>query len=324
MQQIINSFIVLSVVGALTFFAPHAAALTTSTLQRAVYVDAATAVTSPAAKRVEPPSTSASLYTQSAPTMTTTAALASGTVARQPARSRWLPELTSSPQDIISTFEKSALPPASASSPSLCVFVFDRVNLQPVSDFAIYGYGGSTVGGPFVTNGGGFTRILLAPAKGKLDEVELEIFANYQPLSGEEVRLWPSNPPERRFRLRVGDAKTTSALFLPVVPVVRAEVSVYELPFRRMINVPVTLTPLEAVVRESLTLPSGAEDEPVAARFAIPAHEGDTYRVSIGENINTGPKDIGIFTVRRYRDPIELRVNLYVGPPPLEVITTEH
>lgn len=236
--------------------------------------------------------------------------------------SGWLPELPGSLQDIIPPFDDTGLPPAR--EPALRVFVFDRVNLRPVSGFAMYSVSPATVGGPFVTNSKGFAHISISSGWEKSNNVELELFANYQPLLSGEVRLWPSNAPDRRFRLSLSKLGTRETEPLLVVPVVRAEVAVFELPYRRMINVPVTMTPLNAVVREPLTLPAGAEDEVIAARFAIPAHEGDTYRVSIGENPNTGPKDIGIFTVRAYREPIELRINLYVGPPPLEVITTEH
>lgn len=259
-------------------------------------------------------------------TKATTATLASASVpdvrpAGKSGRPSWLAPLTSSPAELISSGETGSVP--RGASPSIRLFVYDRVNKCAVKGLALYGVSSVMVGGPFVTNDSGFATLALAKGHERDESVELEVMGNYQPIFDEQVRLWPSNASDRRFRLSLKPtAKDT--VFLPVVPVVRAEVSVYELPYKRMINVPVTLTPLQAVVREPLTLTAGAEDEPEAARFAIPAHEGDTYRVSVGENLNVGPKDIGIFTVRRYREPIELRINLYAGSPPLEVITTEH
>lgn len=239
----------------------------------------------------------------------------------QSARPSWLAPMTSSPAEIISSAETGSV--QRGASPSICLFVYDRVNKCGVKGLALYGVSPATVGGPFVTDDLGFATLALAKGHERDESVELEVTGNYQPLFDEQIRLWPSNARDRRFRLSLKPtAKDT--VFLPVVPVVRADVSVYELPYKRMINVPVILTPLQAVVREPLTLTAGAEDEPDGARFAIPAHEGDTYRVSVGENLNVGPKDVGIFTVRCYREPIELRINLYAGPPPLEVITTEH
>jgi hypothetical protein len=240
---------------------------------------------------------------------------------RVQARKPWLPELTSTPAELIPPVDETDLPPPSGAS--VLVFVFDRYRLKPVSGLTFYAVAPSTRGGTFVTNRAGFMRVTLAPGHENDAVAELELRENYMPYFDGPLRLLPSNDEDRRFRLPL-ERVARDTVLLMVVSAVRAEVAVYELPYRRMINVPVTLTPLDAITRDPLTLPAGAEDELVVARFCIPACEGDTYRVRIGENVNTGAMDIGTFTVRAYRDPIQLRINLYAGPPPLEVITTEH
>lgn len=233
----------------------------------------------------------------------------------------WLPALTTSPAELIPEPDETGL--AAVPGPSVRLFVFDRVHLRPAADVAFYPASSATHHGPFVTNQAGFTRIWLAPGHEKDTAVELEVMGNVMPLLSEQIRLLPSNPQDRRFRLPLQPV-ARDTVFLAVVPVVRVEVGVYEDTYKRMINVPVTFTPANAVTREPLTLTAGAEDEMEAARFCIPAREGDTYRVSVGENINTPAHEVGVFTVRAYREPIQLRINLYPGVAPLEVISTEH
>jgi len=269
-----------------------------------------------AGKEKQPTSASVSLPPQTQPGEST------GTLSAD-ARQVWAEPLPSVPlESLIPEPDESDLPPAEGKT--VLLYVYDRVRRGPAAGIEFYARPPATHRGPFVTNKAGFTRIFIAPGHENDTSIELEFLGNFIPLLSDDIRLWQGNEKDRRVQLDLKKVGPHGALFLPIVPVVRAEVAVYEDVMKRMINVPVTLTPLNALAREPLTLTAGAEDEIEAARFAIPAREGDTYRVSVGENVNTGPMDIGIFTVRKYREPILLRVNLFAARPPLEIITAEH